>query len=86
MPALLPKKRDVCDKCSGKLIQRADDTESTVLNRLKIYDSQTSPLVDYYTKQGILMEWQVKKGIRDVPALLKATEEALTKRMKGVKL
>lgn len=47
-----PSKEGKCDKCGGKLTQRADDNEATVRNRLSVYHSQTSPLVDYYRKKG----------------------------------
>lgn len=47
-----PKKDGVCDKCGGELYQRADDNEATVSSRLKVYDEQTAPLIDYYSKQG----------------------------------
>lgn len=43
-----PKKPDVCDACGQKLVQRADDEESTVRQRLAVYDRQTRPLLDYY--------------------------------------
>ncbi|HGX92456.1 MAG TPA: adenylate kinase, partial [Candidatus Tenderia sp.] len=43
-----------CDKCGGKLRQRADDREETIVNRLKVYESQTAPLIDYYRKQNKL--------------------------------
>ena len=37
-----------CALCGGKLVQRADDTESVVLDRLKVYHGQSEPLVQYY--------------------------------------
>lgn len=49
-----PKKESVCDKCGGELYQRDDDNEATVGSRLKVYDGQTKPLIDYYEKQGKL--------------------------------
>lgn len=49
-----PRKDGVCDKCSGALFQRPDDKEETVINRLKVYEAQTKPLIDYYAKKGIL--------------------------------
>lgn len=49
-----PKKEGVCDKCGGELYQRDDDNEATVSSRLKVYDSQTKPLIDYYSKQSKL--------------------------------
>ncbi len=42
----------VCDKCGGELIQRADDTESTVENRIEVYNTQTMPLLNYYDRLG----------------------------------
>ena len=49
-----PKKTGICDQCGGGLFQRPDDKEETVRNRLKVYEDQTKPLVDYYIKEGIL--------------------------------
>lgn len=47
-----PKKDGVCDKCGGELYQRDDDNEATVSSRLKVYDGQTKPLIDYYDNQS----------------------------------
>ncbi len=47
-----PKADGVCDKCGAKLYQRDDDTEATVLNRLKTYREKTLPLVENYGKKG----------------------------------
>ena len=49
-----PKKEGVCDICGQELVLRDDDKPETVLNRLKVYHNQTQPLIDYYTKQGVL--------------------------------
>jgi adenylate kinase len=46
-----PKRAGVCDLDGGELLQRADDNEETITKRLKVYQDQTSPLVDYYKKQ-----------------------------------
>ena len=72
MPPLLPKPSD-CNTCVGKprLVQREDDTEAVVRDRLVIYSKQTSPLIDYYTRQGKLFDFAVKRGIDDVPRLAK---------------
>ncbi|ABA59293.1 Adenylate kinase [Nitrosococcus oceani ATCC 19707] len=44
-----------CDKCnSDQLVQRSDDNEETISNRLRVYEAQTAPLVDYYEAQGKL--------------------------------
>lgn len=49
-----PKKEGLCDKCGGVLFQRPDDKEETVRNRLKVYEAQTKPLIDYYVNKGVL--------------------------------
>jgi adenylate kinase len=49
-----PKLEGVCDKCSGELFQREDDTEETVKKRLETYEKQTKPLIEHYKKQSIL--------------------------------
>lgn len=45
-------KGENCDRCSGELYQRADDTEETVGKRIDVYESETMPLVEYYTGKG----------------------------------
>lgn len=52
--ALPPEKEGVCDACGSELIQRADDSEATVANRLQVYHEQTQPLIDYYEREGVL--------------------------------
>ena len=44
-----------CPHCGGKLIIRPDDTEATVRERLKVYETNTFPLIDYYAKRGNLV-------------------------------
>jgi adenylate kinase len=65
-----PKKDGICDKCNGALYQRPDDNEATVLNRLKVYEEQTRPLVDYYSKQGVLKKVSGDLGVGDLFKIL----------------
>lgn len=44
-----------CPNCGGKLIIRADDSEETVRERLRVYEQTTFPLIEYYRKQGNLL-------------------------------
>lgn len=44
-----------CEICGGEIYQRSDDTEATALNRLDVYEKQTSPLIEYYQKNGLLI-------------------------------
>lgn len=66
---LNPPKRDgVCDRCGGELYQRDDDREETIANRLKVYENQTAPLVNYYRGQGLLREIDGVGGIDEIRA------------------
>ncbi len=58
-----PKKEGICDVCGHELIQRKDDNVETVKKRLQNYFMQTSPLVEYYEKQGTLKTEEVSKSI-----------------------
>jgi adenylate kinase len=49
-----PAELEACRKAGGELLQRADDNEATIRNRLQVYERQTAPLVDYYTKRKLL--------------------------------
>ena len=49
-----PKVEGICDNCGTALIQRADDTEATAVNRLSVYDNSTAPLLEFYSKKNIL--------------------------------
>lgn len=51
-----PRRENICDRCGGELYQREDDREETVTARLKVYETQTAPLVDYYRRKGLVKE------------------------------
>jgi adenylate kinase len=61
-----PKKEGVCDKCGGELEQRKDDTLETAQNRLKVYDESTAPLIDYYTKTGVIRNFDAEKSREEI--------------------
>ena len=50
-----PKVEGICDKCGSKLLQRKDDNVETVESRIDTYLKNTSPLVEYYTKQNKIL-------------------------------
>ena len=60
------KKGDCCEVCGEKLILRDDDKPETVQKRLNVYHEQTQPLIDYYTKQGILKAVDGTQDMNDV--------------------
>ncbi|MBQ6555455.1 MAG: nucleoside monophosphate kinase, partial [Firmicutes bacterium] len=69
-----PKAEGVCDSCGEALIQRKDDNEETVVNRLKVYHETTAPVIDFYKNKGILVEIE---GTGDIEDIFKKTVAAL---------
>lgn len=65
-----PKKEGVCDTCGNELVLRDDDKPETVQKRLNVYHEQTQPLIDYYTKQGILKSVDGTQPMEDVFAAI----------------
>ena len=57
-----PKTEGVCDKCGSQLVKRADDNEETYMDRYNTYMEKTSPLIDYYEKQGIVYHVNSNNG------------------------
>ncbi|MEK4248126.1 adenylate kinase [Paenibacillus sp. FSL W7-1287] len=68
-----PKTEGVCDKDGGELYQRSDDSEEKVGTRLDEYTSKTAPLLDYYSKQGLLREVNGEQDINVVTAEIIST-------------
>jgi len=58
---LKPKIEGVCDKCRGQLYQREDDKPEVVKERLKVYERQTQPLIDYYKQRMPIIEVENKQ-------------------------
>lgn len=72
-----PKLEDRCDKCGGNLRHRADDNEETISNRLRVYEHQTAPLIEYYRAQGRLNTVQGVGEIKDIfTAITKVIDRA----------
>ncbi len=66
----------VCKNCGAGLIQRKDDMEETIRNRLKVYKEQTAPLIEYYRNKGILREINCVGTVDEIFALVKRALEA----------
>ncbi|MDI6855459.1 MAG: adenylate kinase [Candidatus Thermoplasmatota archaeon] len=61
-----PKRNNVCDFCSSKLVQRIDDKEEVIKERLKVYEKETSPLIEYYRSKETLKVVDGNKSIEEV--------------------
>mgnify|MGYP006288222991 CR=1 FL=1 len=58
-------RENVCNICSGKLVQREDDTKDTVLKRLRTYHEKTEPVTNYYNKKDILINVEGSRRIEE---------------------
>ena len=63
---------ETCPRCGGEMYQRDDDKAETIQNRLNVYETQTSPLVEYYRGHGILKQVDGDRPVADVYADVKA--------------
>jgi adenylate kinase len=61
-----PKQEGVCDACGGELYQRSDDNEETVTKRVKTYNENTAPLIDYYKETGKVKDVNGQGGIDEI--------------------
>jgi len=61
-----PGEEGICDICGAKIIQRADDKEETIRDRLRIYHEQTKPLIDYYKQKGLLVNIDGERKIKPI--------------------
>ena len=65
-----PEELEACRKAGGELVQRADDNEETITNRLRVYQGQTEPVIGFYRQRGILRTVKGEGDVDDVHARL----------------
>lgn len=70
------KQESVCDTCQGELYQRDDDREETIRNRLKVYQTQTAPLINFYKKKSILRSIDGRGNIEEIRGKIISTINA----------
>ena len=61
-----PKNVDVCDRCGAELVQRTDDSEEVIRNRLETYNNQTKPLIQFYEDKNKLKNMPGSGNIDDI--------------------
>jgi len=76
---LKPKTEGICDKDGAELVQRPDDTEQVLANRLETYHRQTEPLVDYYKKNSTVYDFDADRDPDDVRASMFEKLDVLVK-------
>jgi len=67
-----PKEAGKCDACGGEIYQRDDDKAETIKERLKVYNAQTEPLIDYYSKKGLVRKIEGLGSIDEIFERVKA--------------
>jgi adenylate kinase len=66
-----PAKEGICDHCGGEVYTRDDDRPEAVQKRLEVYRAQTAPLIDFYRRQGILLDIDARPAVDEVVVLFK---------------
>ncbi len=61
-----PRSPGICDRCGAQLSQREDDSEVTVRERMKTYEKQTYPLIEYYQSRGLLAKINANRSVEEV--------------------
>jgi len=64
------KVEGICDVCGGDIVQRDDETEEAILNRLEVYAEQTAPLIGFYRDEGLLLTIQGSDSDQVLAALI----------------
>jgi adenylate kinase len=64
-----PKEEGKCDKCGGAVVQRDDETEEAINNRLDVYNKMTAPLADFYEKEGALLTVEATSSDKVIEAI-----------------
>lgn len=66
LPAILPKKEGICNKCGGGLYRRKDDEPEIIRKRLAVYNVQSKPVIDYYRKRVPFIEIHVNRPFQEI--------------------
>jgi adenylate kinase len=69
-----PEKEGICDLCGGKLYQRDDDKVDAIKNRLMVYKRQTQPLIEYYSRKGLI---RTVDGGKDISTIFEDIKKIL---------
>lgn len=73
-----PAVAGLCDSCGSSLVQRNDDCEDTVKNRLDVYENQTAPLKEFFESQGVLRQIDGSASIKEIQAQIRLCIDGVT--------
>jgi adenylate kinase len=69
----------ICDRCTGRLVQRSDEKPDVIKNRLNVYREKTKPVVDYLRKKGLVADIDANYPIEEIDKIIAQCEKHLTK-------
>jgi adenylate kinase len=72
-----PTIEGVCDRCSGRLIQRSDEKPEVIKNRLVVYREKTKPVVDYLREKRLLADIDAHYNIEEIDKIISQCEKHL---------
>ncbi len=74
-----PTIEGVCDRCSGRLVQRSDEKPEVIKNRLVVYREKTKPVADYLRKKGLLVDIDAHYDIEEINKIIAQCDKHLQK-------
>jgi adenylate kinase len=74
-----PTIEGVCDRCSGRLVQRSDEKPEVIKNRLNVYREKTKPVADYLREKGLLVDIDAHYDIEEIDKIIAQCEKHLQK-------
>jgi len=74
-----PTIEGVCDRCSGRLVQRSDEKPEVIKNRLVVYREKTKPVADYLRKKGLIADIDAHYDIEEIDKIIAQCEKHLQK-------
>ena len=74
-----PTIEGICDRCSGRLVQRSDQKPEVIKNRLVVYREKTKPVADYLRKKGLLVDIDAHYDIEEIDKIIAQCDKHLQK-------
>ncbi|MCW4016210.1 MAG: adenylate kinase [Candidatus Bathyarchaeota archaeon] len=72
-----PTIEGICDQCSGRLVQRADEKPEVIKNRLEVYREKTQPVADYLRKKGLIADIDANYPIEEIEKIISQCKKHL---------
>jgi adenylate kinase len=74
-----PTIEGICDNCTGRLVQRADEKPEVIKNRLEVYREKTKPVADYLRRKDLVVEIDANYPIEEIDKIIAQCEKRISK-------